>query len=149
VIIRNKSSIHSAGRFLYHRVNAYETAWHAYKDKAGGSQSDYRTTVGFGNIIIEVNFETTLPPYCNVVDNYVPPKGPEHIRSNGRPVRVEQKSVKLLQDVIRLFAPKLPILWSTSLLELCRLSLLLLSRGVQCTLEKGPGVLQYWRIPCS
>jgi DNA modification methylase len=106
VIIRNNTAIHSAGRFLYHRVNAYETAWHAYKDKAGGSQSDYCTTVGFGNTSIELCSGTTLPPYCNVINNYVPPKGPELIRSNGRPVRAEQKSVKLLQDVMRLFAPK-------------------------------------------
>jgi hypothetical protein len=38
MIIRENTAIHSEGRFLYHRVNAYETAWHAYKDKAGGSQ---------------------------------------------------------------------------------------------------------------
>jgi DNA modification methylase len=78
----------------------------AYKDKAGGSQSDYRTTVGFGNTSIELCSGTTLPPYSNVINNYVPPKGPELIRSNGRPVRAEQKSVKLLQDIMRLFAPK-------------------------------------------
>jgi hypothetical protein len=106
VIIRNNTAIHSAGRFLYHRVNAYETGWHAYKDKTGGIKSDYRTTVGFGNTSIELCSGTTLPPYCDVVNNYVPPKGPEIIRSNGRPVRAEQKSVKLLQDVMRLFAPK-------------------------------------------
>jgi hypothetical protein len=29
VIIRNNTAIHSAGRFLYHRINACETAWHA------------------------------------------------------------------------------------------------------------------------
>jgi hypothetical protein len=29
VIIRNNTAIHSAERFLYHRVNAYNTAWHA------------------------------------------------------------------------------------------------------------------------
>ena len=52
VIIRNNSSIHSAGRFLYHRVKAYDTARNAYNDKAGGSQSDYRTTYGFGNTSI-------------------------------------------------------------------------------------------------
>ena len=106
VIIRNNTAINSARRFLYHRVNAYETAWHAYKDKAGGSQSDYRTTYGFGNTSIELCFRTTLPPYSNFMNNYGPPKGPELIRSNGRPVRAEQKSVKLLQDIMRLFAPK-------------------------------------------
>ena len=84
----------------------YETAWHTYKDKAGGIQSVYRTTFGFGNTSIELCSGTTLPPYSNVMNNYVPPKGPELIRSNGRPVRAEQKSVKLLQDIMRLFAPK-------------------------------------------
>jgi hypothetical protein len=63
VIIRENTAIHSAGRFLYHRVNGYETAWHAYKDKAGGIQSDYRTTVGFENTSIELCSGTTLPPY--------------------------------------------------------------------------------------
>jgi hypothetical protein len=43
---------------------------------------------------------------CNFVNNYVPPKGLDLIRSNGGPVRAEQKSVKLLQDIMRLFAPK-------------------------------------------
>jgi hypothetical protein len=80
VIIRNNAAINSAERFLFHRVNAYETAWDAYKDKAGGSQSDYRTTVGFENTSIELCTGTTLPPYCNVINNYVPPKGPELIR---------------------------------------------------------------------
>jgi DNA modification methylase len=106
VIIRNNTSIYSAGRFLYHRFNAYATAWHAYKDKAGGSQRDYRNTFEFGNTSIDLCSGTTLPPYCNVINNYVPPKGPELIRSKGRPVRAEQMSVKLLQDIMRLFAPK-------------------------------------------
>jgi hypothetical protein len=80
VIIKNNTAIHSAGRLLYHRVNAYETAWHAYKDRAGGSQSDYCITVGFENTSIELCSGTTLPPYCNVINNYVPPKGSELIR---------------------------------------------------------------------
>jgi predicted RNA methylase len=106
VIIRDSTAIHSAGRFLYHRVNSYELAWHVYKDKAGGSQSDYHTTVGFGNASIELCSGTTLPPYSNVIDHYVPPKAPELVRVNGRTMRAEQKSVKLLQDIMRLFAPK-------------------------------------------
>jgi hypothetical protein len=76
VIIRDSTAIHSAGRFLYHRVNAYVLAWYVYKDKAGGIQSDYHTTVGFGNASIELCSGTTLPPYSNVIDHYVPPKGP-------------------------------------------------------------------------
>jgi hypothetical protein len=62
VIIGNSTAINSAGRYRYHRVNTYDTAWHAYKDKAEGSQSDYRTTVGFGNTSIDLCSGTTLPP---------------------------------------------------------------------------------------
>jgi DNA methylase len=46
-----------------------------------------------------------MPAYCNVIDNYEPPKGVEVIRSNGGHMRAEQKSVNLLRDVIRMFAP--------------------------------------------
>jgi hypothetical protein len=63
VIIRNHTAVHSAVRFLYHRFNAYETAWHACKDKAGGNQNDYRTTVGFVNTSIELCSGTSLPLY--------------------------------------------------------------------------------------
>jgi DNA modification methylase len=47
-----------------------------------------------------------LPKYRNVIDHYVPPKTPEHIRVNGRTMHAEQKSVELLQDIMRLSAPK-------------------------------------------
>lgn len=105
-IIRDGTAIHSGGRFLYHRANAYELAWHVYKDKKGGSESDYEATVGFGNSSLDLCSGTTLPPFGNVIDRYIPPKGPELIHSKGRPLRAEQKSVKLLQDIMRLFAPK-------------------------------------------
>jgi hypothetical protein len=82
---RDSTAIHSAERFLHHRANAYELACHVYKDKAGSSQSEYQMTVGFGNASIEFCSGKTLPPYSIAVDHYVPPKGPELIRSNGRP----------------------------------------------------------------
>jgi hypothetical protein len=85
LIIRDSTAIHSAERFLHHRANAYELACHVYKDKAGSSQSEYQMTVGFGNASIEFCSGKTLPPYSIAVDHYVPPKGPELIRSNGRP----------------------------------------------------------------
>jgi DNA modification methylase len=40
-----------------------------------------------------------------VIDRYVRPKGLELIRSDGKIVRPEQKSVKLMRDLILLFAP--------------------------------------------
>jgi DNA modification methylase len=40
-----------------------------------------------------------------VIDRYFLPKGPELIRSDGKIVRPEQKSVKLMRDLIRLFSP--------------------------------------------
>ena len=45
-----------------------------------------------------------MPPYANVMDGYIPPRGAEVIRSNGIAVRPEQKSVSVLRDIIRLFA---------------------------------------------
>jgi hypothetical protein len=84
LIIRDSTAIHSAEIFLY-RANAYELACHVYKYKAGSSQSEYQMTVGFENASIELCSGTTLPLYSNVVDHYIPPKGPEQIQSNGRP----------------------------------------------------------------
>jgi DNA modification methylase len=46
-----------------------------------------------------------MPPFCNVIDRYVPLKGPELIRSDGKIVRPKQKSVKLMRDLIRLCTP--------------------------------------------
>jgi DNA methylase len=105
VIIRDPSVINSSGNFVYHRVNAAEYAWHVFKDNAAGSSDTYRSTVGFGNANLGLVSGTSMPPFCNVIDRYVPPKGPELIRSDGKIVRPEQKSVKLMRDLIRLFAP--------------------------------------------
>jgi hypothetical protein len=47
----------------------------------------------------------TMPSFCNVIDRYVHTKGPELIQSDEKIVRPEQKSVKLMRDLIRLFVP--------------------------------------------
>ena len=44
--------------------------------------------------------------YVNTIDRYIPPKAPELLRSDGNILRPEQKSVALLRDIIRLFAPE-------------------------------------------
>ena len=44
--------------------------------------------------------------YVNTIDRYIPPKAPELLRSDGHVLRPEQKSVALLRDIIRLFAPE-------------------------------------------
>ena len=44
--------------------------------------------------------------YVNTIDRYIPPKAPELLRSDGHVFRPEQKSVALLRDIIRLFAPE-------------------------------------------
>jgi hypothetical protein len=105
VIIMDPIVINSSGNFVYHRINAVAYAWHVFKDNAAGSSGTYRSTVGFGNANLELVSGTTMPPFCNVIDRHVPPKGPEIIRSNGRIVRPEQKSVNLMRNLIRLFAP--------------------------------------------
>jgi DNA modification methylase len=105
VITRDPSAIHSGGMFVYHRVNAYEHAWHVFKERSGATPANYQSTVGFGNANLELCSGMTLPSYCNVMDHYIPPRAPELLMSDGRAVRPEQKSVKLLRDIIRLFAP--------------------------------------------
>jgi hypothetical protein len=76
--------INSSGNIVYHRVNAVEYAWNVFKDNAAGSSDTYRYTVGFGNSNLELVSGTTMPPFCNAIDRYVPPKGPEHIRRKDR-----------------------------------------------------------------
>jgi hypothetical protein len=105
VIIRDPSVMKSSGDFVYNRVNAVEYAWQVFKDNAAGSPDTYRSTVGFGNANLELVSGTTMPPFCNVIDRYIPPKGPELMRSDGRIVRPERKLVKMMHDIIRLFAP--------------------------------------------
>jgi hypothetical protein len=63
------------------------------------------STVGFGNANLNLVSGTTMSPIGNVIDRYVPPTGLELIRSDGRILRPEQKSVKLMCDLVRLFAP--------------------------------------------
>jgi hypothetical protein len=117
VIVRDNQAVSSGGIFRLHRINAVEYAWHAYKDKrpvdagaddaadATAANDAYRATVGFGNGDIDLCSGSSMSPYVNVIDRYTPPRGSELIRSNGKIVRPEQKSVPLLRDIIRLFAP--------------------------------------------
>ena len=44
--------------------------------------------------------------YVNTIDRYIPPMVPELLRSDGNVLRPEKKSVALLRDNIRLFAPE-------------------------------------------
>jgi 16S rRNA G966 N2-methylase RsmD len=105
IITRDVTAISSAGRFHYHRVNAYEHAWHVYKIKPGATQESYSATVGW-NKSLEMCSGSQLPLYCNVFNSYKPPHGREKIRANdGSILRPEQKSVALLRDIIRMFAP--------------------------------------------
>ena len=121
VIVRDNQVTKGGNIFRHHRVNAVEYAWHAYKDKqpadadvnaapdaavdAAPPNTAYRATVGYGNGNLELCSGTSMPAYVNVIDRYIPPTGPELIRSNGKIVRPEQKSVNLLRDIIRLYAP--------------------------------------------
>jgi hypothetical protein len=54
---------------------------------------------------VEKREKTSMPAHINVIGLYIPPTGPELIRSNKQTVHPEQRSVKLLRDIIRLYAP--------------------------------------------
>jgi hypothetical protein len=114
-IVRAPDALRSMGRFRVHRANGFEVAIHAYKrPQAQGSGANaaglesrtaYSQVVGFGNPSIELCSDNKMPPYVGVIDSYVPPRAPELLRHGGMTLRPEQKSVKLLRDLIRLFAP--------------------------------------------
>jgi hypothetical protein len=106
VITRNKMAVNSGGRFLYHRIYACEVSWLFHKAKPGAARDEYQATVRFWNSDLELCPSTRMPTYTNIFDNKIPPRGAELICANGCPVRAEQKSVNLLRDLIRLFAPE-------------------------------------------
>jgi predicted RNA methylase len=120
IVVRHPSAVHSGGRFAYHRANVVEVAVHAYKRAPAGTAGDggsgdaiapsitasaYRQSVGFSNPALRLYSDSTMPVYAAAIDSYVPPRVPELLRVDGSALRPEQKSVRLLRDLIRVFAP--------------------------------------------
>ena len=105
VIVRDPAAVNQSGNFRYHRLNVVEYAWDVYKDRTS-TGGNYGATVGFGNPNLQLISGSSMHSYVNTIDRYIPPKAPELLRSDGNILRPEQKSVALLRDIIRLFAPE-------------------------------------------
>lgn len=118
LIIRHPSCVRSMGQYMYHRVNTAEVAVHAYKrvhatrtgapsfEELTAAGMHYGDMVGFGNPNLSLLSPSSMPVFAAAIDGYKPPTGVELLKANGAVIRPEQKSVKLLRDIIRLFAPK-------------------------------------------
>jgi hypothetical protein len=117
-LIRHESTIHSGGRFLYHRASAGEVAIHAYKrqsaSRPGAPTFDqlfapgtvYGDNVGFGNSATKLASASGMAIYASAFNNYRPPSGARLPKMDGAAVRPEQKGFDLLRDIMRTFAPK-------------------------------------------
>ena len=108
IIVRHPEAVTGDSRFSYYRKNVCECAVHAFKRITGGEanvQDEYARQVVFTDSLLNPLSGSDMPVYAAVMNNYRPPVGREVLRSEGVVVRPEQKSVSLLRDIIRIFAP--------------------------------------------
>jgi hypothetical protein len=107
--MRHPEAVQPRSRRLFHRLSSCEFAVRAYKrDSIGSSEEGAASArdMRFPGGSFQGISGNRMPPYAAAMDMYRPPSGVEVLRVDGAAVRPEQKSVPLLLDLIRLFAPK-------------------------------------------
>jgi len=109
IIFHHPQAVRGQGHFSFHRRNAAEVAVHAYKRMTGvegtNVRDEYARKVAFIDTQLTLLSASDMPAYAAAFNNYRPPVGSQVLRSEGVAVRPEQKSVSLLRDIIRIFAP--------------------------------------------